>query len=131
MTKLIIDSIVNVINKLPDSILSIATLQTGIEEIIYPHFNVELIRHFSLDKIDCIGYGRLPINTSVKFRFDCILITKPEGRKIAIELKGPSQTAFLLAGASGAYKDTDGVLECLKKPIMKTATTQIFTLTHI
>lgn len=124
MKTIIIDSIVNVINKLPDSILSIATRQTGIEEIIYPHFNIELIRHFCLDEIDCIGYGRLPTDTSLKCRFDCILITKPEGRKIAIEIKGPSQTAFLLAGASGTYnEDIDGVLDCLKNAYNKKGNT--------
>lgn len=111
MTTLISDSIATVINKLPDTILSIATVQTGIEEIIYPYFNVELMRHYNLDKIAGIGYGKLSANTGEKI--DCLIITTTK-EKVAVEFKGPSQTAFLLAGASGAYKDTDGMSACLK-----------------
>lgn len=111
MTTLISDSIVTVINKLPDSILSIATEQTGIEEIIYPYFNVELMRRYNLDKIAGIGYGKLSTNAAEKI--DCLIITTTK-EKVAVEFKGPSQTAFLLAGASGDYEDTDDVSPCLK-----------------
>lgn len=104
------DSIVSVINNLPDSFLAVVTEQTGVEEILYPYFNAELIRHYNIKDISGIGYGKLGINSVEKI--DCLVITNTEV-KIAIELKGPSQTAFLLAGASGSYEDTK-VSECLK-----------------
>jgi hypothetical protein len=104
------DSIKKVLLSCDEALLKLATRQTGIEEVLYPYFNVEVLKQLDLGDIAGFGYGRS--NSASKQKVDCLIITK-SNKRIAVELKGPSQAAYLLTGAVGKYEDPD-FERCLK-----------------
>ena len=75
--KIITEAIVDTICHISFEILErVTTQQEGIEEILYPYFNKEIIQRLDLKQIRGIGYGRLDNIGDEKI--DCLIITIDE-----------------------------------------------------
>lgn len=123
------NAIARTIQKFPQEILDQATKQKGFEKLLYPCFNIELLKELEdIEKIKGIGCGKLDLDG--KEELDCLIIISTEEleEKVGIEIKGPSQKGYLLKGANGNYNDSE-LENCLKERLQDN--TNIYSDSHI
>ena len=82
----------------PEEIINAASYAQGNEKVIYPFFNIEILRILKNESL--IGIGNGQIGMTKKDEIDCLLVYK-NNERVGIEIKGgPSNKSYLLAGST-------------------------------